>query len=395
MIRAGCWFFSAIVLLHASCSERPATQPKGTTSSQIEQATLSGDAAMRRAVEWLVKQQSLDGSWRSATYGQMRGGAGNTALAVYALSCAPEPLRREHHNAVLRGLRSLVESLDKRHGFVVGREGPSDYPTYATALVLLAMEQLEVTDWKKERQRMTDYLAATQQREQDGMSFTDLDYGGWNHTGGDETGGRFAGETNVSVTSFALEALARENALDDSARTAALTFLARCQNFAPEHRTGDGGFFFTPIANDPRNKAGADDPPDQPSRARSYGSATADGLVAMLACGLPEEDPRVQAALGWFARHNQLGVAPGFGADALAVSSRKALEFYYQLALARLMHRLPKSWLAEHRAELSSRLIREQRPDGSWQNQNPLMREDDPLIATGLALAALALCETH
>jgi hypothetical protein len=32
-----------------------------------------------------------------------------------------------------------------------------------------------------------------------------------------------------------------------------------------------------------------------------------------------------------------------------------------------------------------------QRSDGSWANPSPLMKEDEPLVATGLALVALSL----
>ena len=34
-----------------------------------------------------------------------------------------------------------------------------------------------------------------------------------------------------------------------------------------------------------------------------------------------------------------------------------------------------------------------QHPDGSWANTSPLMKEDEPLVATGLALVALTLSQ--
>ena len=34
-------------------------------------------------------------------------------------------------------------------------------------------------------------------------------------------------------------------------------------------------------------------------------------------------------------------------------------------------------------------LVKSQRPDGSWANENILVKEDDPLIATVFALNAL------
>ena len=44
-------------------------------------------------------------------------------------------------------------------------------------------------------------------------------------------------------------------------------------------------------------------------------------------------------------------------------------------------------------AELLAReLIRRQREDGTWSNHFTASKEDDPLVATPLALGALGLC---
>ena len=42
--------------------------------------------------------------------------------------------------------------------------------------------------------------------------------------------------------------------------------------------------------------------------------------------------------------------------------------------------------------ELAEELLRRQRPDGSWSNHYTDAMEDDPLIATPFAAAALAIC---
>ena len=41
---------------------------------------------------------------------------------------------------------------------------------------------------------------------------------------------------------------------------------------------------------------------------------------------------------------------------------------------------------------LADALLRRQQPDGSWVNDAEQVREDDPLVATPLAMAALAVC---
>ena len=42
--------------------------------------------------------------------------------------------------------------------------------------------------------------------------------------------------------------------------------------------------------------------------------------------------------------------------------------------------------------DLAEELLRRQRKDGSWANHHSFVKEDDPLIATMLAAAALANC---
>jgi squalene-hopene/tetraprenyl-beta-curcumene cyclase len=43
---------------------------------------------------------------------------------------------------------------------------------------------------------------------------------------------------------------------------------------------------------------------------------------------------------------------------------------------------------------LADELMKRQREDGSWVNAAGAQREDDPLVATGLAASALAVCRS-
>jgi hypothetical protein len=66
--------------------------------------------------------------------------------------------------------------------------------------------------------------------------------------------------------------------------------------------------------------------------------------------------------------------------------------YYYLAASAEVFARLGvREAPAGHdwRKDLAEALVRRQQPDGSWKNPSFLMKEDDPLIATGLALRAL------
>ena len=180
-------------------------------------------------------------------------------------------------------------------------------------------------------------------------------------------------------------------------------FVERCQNVAegsrPDPEFDDGGFFFSPT--DPtRNKAGVAGT-DRTGRVRyrSYGSATADGLRALLRCGLDADHPRVVAARGWLERHFSPSVHPGaFGPDRQV--ERDATYFYYAWSTAHAFRALGvRRWTTSGRAvawpeELSRALIALQRKDGSWSNPVGASKEDDPLVATPLAAGAIAIART-
>ena len=123
---------------------------------------------------------------------------------------------------------------------------------------------------------------------------------------------------------------------------------------------------------------------------------TADGLRALLRCGLAQDHPRVVAARKWLARNFSASHNPGDFPDDRAVL-RDGTYYYWTWAashafLALGLQRLetaagPVAWPEKFAAELLAR----QRPDGSWVNRFTDAKEDDPLIATPWAAAALAI----
>lgn len=65
-----------------------------------------------------------------------------------------------------------------------------------------------------------------------------------------------------------------------------------------------------------------------------------------------------------------------------------AMKGYYRAASSRVFEALggPEGW----EGELVKAVLDEQREDGSWANPSNLQKEDDPLVATPLALRAVA-----
>jgi hypothetical protein len=70
---------------------------------------------------------------------------------------------------------------------------------------------------------------------------------------------------------------------------------------------------------------------------------------------------------------------------------RASSYFYWTWTAAHVARHLNKRAWAE---ALIAELLKRQQPDGSWRNDATEMREDDPLVATPFALAALGLART-
>ncbi|MBN9523551.1 hypothetical protein J0H58_34410 [bacterium] len=354
------------------------------------------------AIAFLLKHQSPDGAWRSDVYAAFKDGTALTPLVLTALQDAAD--------AGLPG-PDTAAARQKAAGFLAAFATDSDtirepaegfdYPVYTAALALRALAHPENARHTAAKAAWARYLRARQLTRDLGWEPADPHYGGWGYCRvipkKPEPNG-FAPpltESNLSATLFALDALHAAGMLDGPTADAALVFLRHCQN----HDSGDGGFFF--VHADPvRNKAGLLDggaAADAPLRFASYGSATADGLRALLLCrrGVPHEeiDLRAKRAADWLRTGFQPDVHPGRYAPPLE-SNRNAVYFYYAASAAKAV-RAANLTLPDGRdalAELAAALARKQQPDGSWAYPIELVRENDPLVATSQALMALAAC---
>ena len=137
----------AVVAMLAAVSPLAGMQFAAETIVASDQQSSTANESLARSVAWLAKQQRPDGSWRSTTYGQMRGGVGITSLVLYAWSRLPDSLQREHAEVRDRAEAFLLTELSP-HGYVQGRERESDYPTYATALTVLALKRRPTAAWR-------------------------------------------------------------------------------------------------------------------------------------------------------------------------------------------------------------------------------------------------------
>ncbi len=326
-------------------------------------ADRAADSVLERGCRYLWSQQALDGGWHSQTYGLLKSGQ---SLTPFVLASLLQARCRPPEGAVDRALAFLKHNTNAEGA--IGKMDPLlyDYPNYATALSILAIRAASKPDWRETVAPMTAWLKTQQLSEDHGWRREDPGYGGWG-MGGEPRAAPNPGHIDLSMTRYVLQALAAaEVPKSDPAWTRARVFVERCQN-------PDSGFFFSTVVLD-ANKAGQ----DAESHYRSYGTATADGMLALLALG---DRDRAQAARRWLIEHDRPDGAPGF-VDEAHQRWIQGLRFYYAAASAEALQRA-------HRPLVTS-LEASQLADGSWRNQEKLVKEDDPLIATAFAVKALS-----
>ncbi len=331
------------------------------------------------AVAWLIAQQRPDGSFRSHRDSILRAGHSTTALAMLALMHAP----REQHRSVAPAIGKALDFL-AQHGVVPhGDDATVDYPTYTAACWLWVLGRLHPKEHEGVAERLVAFLRTRQLSEDAGWSEADPEYGGFDFgkvVGAKPRGGATA---NVGTTSWVIQACrAAGLAADDPLLRRARTFVLRCQVWALDDPLSHGGFVHSPVNGPAQSKAGL--AADGSGRALPYASTTCDGLAALAA--LDERGtPAGAAAAAWLVAHAKVPEVGGFERAAEATHGyERALRVYSLAALARVLPLLPPDPARE--AAIVATWSDRQRDDGSvvgWTNQ---WKEEDPLIATCLAL---------
>ena len=312
--------------------------------------------ALGAAVRYLEGRQAGDGSFPSDVYAFWRFGQSTTGFVLLALLAAGSslPVRLDKGVEALLGMRGPDGAI----GFV----GPvPDYPTYATALALSVIRKL-----RPEETAPSEAWLLSQQFRADAGWADHPARGGWG------MGSRFvleppqAGHVDLSMTRRVLEAMPAHF----DGRDAALEFVRRCKG-------DDAGFFYSPV-DLALNKG-------QTNRS-GYGTSTTDGILALLALGLPDDDPEVTAPAAFLRSIHQVADNPGVAGGPQAPFA-PAMRFSYRADSSQVFARLggPDGW---QRAVVEA-LVAEQAPDGSFANESALQKEDDPLIATAFAVQAL------
>ncbi|MBT3217650.1 MAG: terpene cyclase/mutase family protein [Proteobacteria bacterium] len=327
----------------------------------------TGAAALKRGAQFLWGLQSEDGGWHSTTYGFMKDGQSLTPFALLALTLVPRELvdiPREQTGKALGYILSLVD----KGALGLATIAP-DYPTYSTSLAISAFTRIKPQGWRDHVEQMVNWLLSQQRIGEEWGTAT----GGFPMGSNRPPIPGNPGHIDLSMTRFALQAL-NDFGISHShqAMLAGRDLTLRCQ-------TADGTFLYSPVEME-LNKGHR-----QGDQHEGYGSATTDGILALLACA--PNDQGLTRGLDALRAIHRVDVNPGIG-DGPQAGFALAMRGLYRAQSAECFVSLggPEKW----QGPMIEAIAAEQNDAGGWQNESPLQKEDDPIIATSMAVSALA-----
>lgn len=349
----------------------------------------------QKAQTFLWSRQAETGGWHSETHRIMKGGQALTPFILYTL-LESDPVLASHASQVERGLEFVRRNTNAEG--VLGFADPVivEYPNYATSYALRLLVQYGSADDEAMIDSMRQYLEGQQFNRARGMTRAHPAFGGW---GFGERGlpAGHVGYVDLSHTRRVLQALHSLGEIDAARIEDVRRFLSRLQKYNAEDEQAsdtlsgfDGGFYYSPVVF-LANKGGvlARGHDDDTPVFRSYATATCDGILALLATGAGPDDPRLKEALTWLRHHPDLAYPGGIPHDGPA-GWHRVMQLYHLAVRAEVYH--ATGWPEGAREEMVQHLKRYHRADGAFVNvEGSPNKEDDPLLATTLALTALRL----
>jgi squalene-hopene/tetraprenyl-beta-curcumene cyclase len=340
-----------------------------------------------RGTNWLAAQQNPDG-----TFGKDVAHPALTALPIIALQ--RDPMGKFTGAAAPAGMAKAYDYLRKfaqpDGGIYNPETGLANYNTSIALLALLGANEA------KDTELLTKARAYVVGQQASGMAKPETDGGiGYGTVGASPK----RGHPDLDNTLFALEALKASQHLaadkpgsKDLNWQAAIDFISRCQNlpatnkekWASDDPANKGGFVYYPGYSN----AGEVTLEGGRKALRSYGSMTYAGLLSFIYADLKPEDQRVKAAVDWLQKNYTLEENPGMG----------QMGYYYYLHL--MAKGLTAAGITElevggkkvdWRREVGLRLMKLQKPDGSWVNEEPRWKESNPTLVTTYCVMTLQL----
>jgi squalene-hopene/tetraprenyl-beta-curcumene cyclase len=365
--------FVVIVLLAGLCFPAAADDKAAVSAAKN---------AVDRGVKFLAKNQHKDGS-----YG-VKPCVGVTGLCVRAMAECHRKYREEDGPFIGKGVEYMLSHVQKDGGIYNKDQGVENY---RTCVAITALAALENEKYKLAIENAKKFITGIQCSEDTGYDKAKhkTAYGGTGY-GGDQ-------RPDIVNTAFAVEAM-KEAGLSKNhpfwKRT--LVFLRRLQHntegegndleWASDSPEVAGGFIYTPK----ESKAGTIKLADGREVPRPYGSVTYTGILSLIHADLKKGDPRLKGAVKWMRANFNVNENPGMKAQGL---------YYYYAVMGKCLYAVGDRYVVDAKGvkhdwavELSAKLAKLQKPDGSWVNETSRWWESDPVLVTSYSLTALNCC---
>jgi squalene-hopene/tetraprenyl-beta-curcumene cyclase len=376
------FLLTAIVALGAPAWSTAADEPLPRDAKNLSFRNEIRDS-LNRGLDWLRKQQNPDGSFGKDTLHP-------------ALSALPLVAFQREPTGRFAGADFMLKGYGYLRGFAQPDGGiynkDSGLANYNTSVCLLALAGANEPGDAGLLVKARAYVVGQQAS---GMAKPETDGGiGYGTVGASPK----RGHPDLDNTVVALEALrATRNLATDKPGTmelnwqAAIDFVSRCQNLPSNKQpwaSGDpqnkGGFIYYPGYSN----AGEVTLEGGGKALRSYGSMSYAGLLSFIYADLKKDDPRVVAAIDWLRRNYTLEENPGLEQQGY---------FYYLHLMAKGLSAAGITELEaggkkiDWRRELAMQLMKLQQQDGSWANENPRWKENNPALVTSYCVLTLEI----
>ncbi|MEI6564675.1 MAG: prenyltransferase/squalene oxidase repeat-containing protein [bacterium] len=364
---------------HISAAPEPLVTKQAVGGKLDLSTAKEAEAAINRGLDWLAAQQKADGSWSEASFPAL------TALPLWAFSLSHHPKKAEVTAKAAKFIMGCVQPDGGIYKKIPGKGG--GLSNYNTALCMIALHSLNDPAYTPVVLKARKFVAA-------GQHFgSDVYEGGMGY---DRETGRDYTDLSDSVIGFESMRLTQSvEDLRDKSEThvdldweAARRYLERVQNKTSAGPENAGGFAYRPD----ESKSGSTTNKEGVIVFRSYGSMTYAGLLSLIYADVNKNDPRVQSAFDWAAKHWTLNENPGMGDQGL---------YYFYGVLSKALAAYGRDSIPAQdksqifwRAALTEKLIGLQKVDsktgfGYWVNSNNRFWEANDVLVTAYTLLAL------
>jgi squalene-hopene/tetraprenyl-beta-curcumene cyclase len=335
---------------------------------------LEARSGVDKAIKYLVSTQLENGAW-----GPQGGAPAFTALATSAIASSPNV---DKYKAVINKAENYLLTFAQPDGSIWDKS-EKGYPNYTTSLSMVALYLANKERHKAVLLKARNFLKNSQ-FEAGGIGY------GSNNTKSDLSNSQLALEALFITNDLEAEASPEDIKTTRECWERANKFISRCQALPTSNdlewaKTAPGedigGFVYSP---DRSMVVGQE--------MRVYGSMTYAGLKSMIYAGYMMEDkliandPRVKAAVEWAAKNFKVDENPGMGAQGYFYylqTMSKALDAYAQPLLN------DKGENLEWRKQIVKQMLKIQKADGQWVNENGRWMENIPEIVTAYTILTI------